>query len=252
MTTTITHTDSPRISPTSSLNGTSSIELGDEFDLPVLDLFRDIDKGIRAELFAVTLEAGSIDPSESCDWSALSDHIAAVETVLGDHAGHEDTFVEPVLREFQPNLADQIEADHHRFDGQFARLLELSATGRSSAVDDQRRIAHLLYLELSRFTSDYLHHQLVEERIVMPALEASIGFDELLGLNQAIVGSIPPDKMAVGLAFMLPAMNVDDRTEMLGGMKAGAPPEAFAGVVGLARSVLVPAEFSKVATRLGL
>ena len=37
---------------------------------------------------------------------------------------------------------------------------------------------------------------------------------------------------------MLPAMNIDDRAELLGGMQAGAPPEVFAGVWGLVGSVL--------------
>ena len=44
--------------------------------------------------------------------------------------------------------------------------------------------------------------------------------------------------MAKSLALMLPAMNIDDRTELLGGMRAGAPAEVFDGVWGLAGSVL--------------
>ena len=36
--------------------------------------------------------------------------------------------------------------------------------------------------------------------------------------------------MAKSLALMLPAMNIDDRTELLGGMQQGAPAEVFAGV----------------------
>jgi hypothetical protein len=58
--------------------------------------------------------------------------------------------------------------------------------------------------------------------------------------------------MARSLAFMLPAMNVDDRVEMLTGMRMGAPAEAFAAVTGLARSVLDPADYSSLALRLGL
>ena len=37
---------------------------------------------------------------------------------------------------------------------------------------------------------------------------------------------------------MIPAMNIDDRTELLGGMRAGAPPEVFEGIWGLTGSVL--------------
>ncbi len=58
--------------------------------------------------------------------------------------------------------------------------------------------------------------------------------------------------MATSLGIMLPAMNIDDRAEMLGGMQAGAPPEVFAGVWALAGSVLTPADYVALGTRLGI
>ena len=51
---------------------------------------------------------------------------------------------------------------------------------------------------------------------------------------------------------MIPAMNVDDRAELLGGMQAGAPPEVFAGVWSLVGSVLEPADHAALARRLDL
>jgi hypothetical protein len=86
----------------------------------------------------------------------------------------------------------------------------------------------------------------------MPALERAVGTEAVIAMNEAIVSGIPPDEMARSLAFMLPAMNVDDRAELLGGMQAGAPPEVFAGVWSLTGSVLAPADRAAVATRLGL
>ena len=64
----------------------------------------------------------------------------------------------------------------------------------------------------------------------------------------------PPnvDSLVGGLAVMFPAMNVDDRTELLGGMRATAPAEAFAGVWSLAKSVLSVDDHRAVAVRLGL
>jgi hypothetical protein len=86
----------------------------------------------------------------------------------------------------------------------------------------------------------------------MRALAAVLSVDELIGIDQAIVATIAPEDMATGLALMLPAMNVDDRVEMLGGMQQGAPPEVFAGVCALAASVLSQSEWFKTAKRLGL
>ena len=55
-------------------------------DLPItaitapitLDLYKDIHKGIRVELFSVTTEAGQIDPSEGVARAALASHVADV------------------------------------------------------------------------------------------------------------------------------------------------------------------------------
>ena len=50
---------------------------------------------------------------------------------------------------------------------------------------------------------------------------------------------------------MIPAMNVDDRAELLGAMQHDAPPEAFDAVWGLTQSVLTVADFRALAARLG-
>lgn len=84
----------------------------------------------------------------------------------------------------------------------------------------------------------------------MPALDGAVGFDACLAMHQAIIASIPPDELARSLALMLPAMNLDDRSELLGGMRAGAPAEVFAGVWGLAGSILRPEDVVALATRL--
>lgn len=73
-----------------------------------------------------------------------------------------------------------------------------------------------------------------------------------MGIHQAIISSIPPEQMAISLAIMVPAMNVEDRTELLGGMQQGAPAEVFAQVFGLVRSALTPCDADVLAKRLGM
>ena len=224
----------------------------DEFRLAAVDLYRDIHKGIRAELFAITSTAGNIDPASELDRAALADHVTSVGHVLEMHAHHEDSMIDPVLELHFPDLASQITTDHEQLEALFTSVIDLAQSVVTAPSFDHRRLTQLLYLDLARFTSKYLVHQDLEERVVMPRLEARIGVEQCGGLHGAIVGSIPPDEMARSLAFMLPAMNVDDRTEMLGGIRMAAPPEAFDAVVGLARSVLQPADFASLAGRLGV
>jgi hypothetical protein len=221
-----------------------------DFDLVAVDLYRDIHKGIRAELFDVTLAAGRIDPSCRADRAAVAGHVLSVGQVLEMHAHKEDLHVEPLLLEHAPALAETIERDHQVLDARFTFVTELAQATVDAVTADQRRLMHLLYLELSGFTSAYLAHQLVEERAVMPAIEQAVGPERALALHVAIVSSIPPEDLARSLAFMLPAMNIDDRTGMLMGMKMTAPREAFDAVTGLAKSVLDPSDFAALAARL--
>jgi hypothetical protein len=149
-------------------------------------------------------------------------------------------------------LAEQVHDDHQVFDTGFAGLVGLAQDAAEAGAADRRRLGHLLYLELSAFTSSYLTHQVLEERVIMPALEQALGVDAVIGLHVAIISSIPPDEMARSLSFMLPAMNLDDRADLLGGFRATAPPEAFADVMNLAGSVLAPADQAALENRLGL
>ena len=217
-----------------------------------LDLYKDIHKGIRAELFSVTGTAGSIDPADRAARLALAEQVAGLAHLLVTHAEHEDAAIQPVLVEQLPDLAERVELDHLTLE---ARLEDLRAWALAAADAHPRTggpACRTLYVELASFTSAYLDHQDVEERVIMPALEAAVGVEAVLAIHQAIVGSIPPEEMGAALAVMLPAMNVEDRTELLGGMRAGAPAEVFEGVWALAGSVLEAHDHAAVAARLGL
>ncbi|NNE11619.1 MAG: hypothetical protein HKN41_05160 [Ilumatobacter sp.] len=222
------------------------------YRLAAFDLYRDIHKGIRAELFAITSTAGSLDPTVRVDREAIADHVAAVGETLRRHAHHEDQFVDPVLVEHAPVLAEKVTSDHDQLERRFDGLELLAREAVDSAAVDHRRMIHLLYLELATFTSAYLTHQNIEERVIMPTLERAIGPAAVQAIDEAIVASIPPDEIARTLSFMLPAMNTVDRVEMLTGMRQSAPPEAFAAVVDLARSVLSTADVVALESRMVL
>jgi len=217
-----------------------------------VDLYRDIHKGIRAELFAVTGDAGRIDPASGAARAALAGHVRSILEVLDSHAAHEDAAIQPVLEDHAPGLARRIRADHEDFE---VRTLDLTVWAEEMVQcprAERAEAVRSLYLELAEFTGAYLAHQDVEERAVLPALERAIGVEAVLGLKMAIVSSIPPPELAASLAFMLPAMNIDNRAELIGGIRLGAPPQIFEGVWGLAGSVLTAADHAALGERLGL
>lgn len=218
--------------------------------LVTLDLYKDIHKGIRAELFGLTLQAGSLDPEDRTARQTMADRVREVAAVLESHAHHEDAVIDPALRVHLPELAERVSLDHEVLEARFARVVDLAGLAAVAPAADRRRLSHLLHLDLASFTGAYLEHQDLEERVLMPALEEAVGVPAVVGMHEAIVGSIPPDEMARSLAFMLPAMNADDQAELIGGMRMGAPPEVVEGVLALAQGVLGP-RFDVLVARLG-
>jgi hypothetical protein len=216
------------------------------------NLYRDVHKGIRAELFSVTTEAGRIDPESDADRVRLAAHVRSLVELLEGHTRHEDTMIQPALQAHLPDLAARIDADHELVSARTTGLVSIADAVVDATSQSRSRAVHNLYLELAEFTGVYLSHQDVEERNVLPALEKAIGPEAVQNLHTAIVSSIPPDEMVRSLAIMLPAMNIDNRAEMLGGMQAGAPPQIFEGIWGLANSVLNPPDVTAVARRIGL
>ena len=217
-----------------------------------LDIYRDVHKGIRAELFAVTVEAGQIDPGNDSARAEVAAHVHRVVDFLVSHAEHEDRAAQPVLEAHVPECAARIATDHATLEVRMDDLRAIGdevvwARGSAPAV-----LTHVLYRDLASFTGAYLEHQDYEERIVMPALQDAVGVPGVGAIHADILSGIPPAEMAEGLAFMLPAMNIDSRVELLGGMRENAPAPVFEGVWGLAGSVLTPSDFAALGARLGI
>lgn len=86
----------------------------------------------------------------------------------------------------------------------------------------------------------------------MPALAAAATFDELLQVQIGIRSNIPPPDMCTFMRSMLPAMNLEERTAMLGGMHANVPADVFELFWATAGEVLSPAELAAVSARVGI
>ena len=215
------------------------------------DIYRNIHKGIRNGLFSVTLAAGQVDAHDQDAVQALAERWTDLVGVLVAHAEHEDGFVQPVIERFAPTYAAEIAEAHPRLEAQMAELEVLADRASDACPEQARLLTHRLYLGLASFTSEYLQHQEFEEFEVMVMLSQHLTFDELLAIDAAIVASIEPDMMARSAALMLPAMNIDDQTELYAGARAGAPAPVFAAMLLLAQSVLEPARYDALVRRLG-
>ena len=95
-----------------------------------LDLYRDIHKAIRTELFSVTTEAASLDPSLGVARAGLARHVRDIVAFLVDHAEHEDAAIQPVLERELPDLAARVAVDHEVLEARMERPRRPGRGGR--------------------------------------------------------------------------------------------------------------------------
>ena len=120
------------------------------------NLYRDIHKGIRAELFGVTQAAGNINPEDRAARVALAARVTNLATLLEVHAEDEDRVLQPPTEMYLPDVADIIARDHARFEGRVRDFSTLADDTVRAPGPEQRARVEQLYMELASFTSVYL------------------------------------------------------------------------------------------------
>ena len=170
------------------------------------DLYRDIHKAIRTELFAVTMEAASLDPSQGLSRAALAAHVREVVAFLVDHAEHEDAAIQPVLERELPDLAARVEVDHETLEARMDDLVEMAEeAAQLDAVDAGHRI-HRVHLAFASFTGAYLEHQDVEEQAHPRGLGQDGEPPPATGMGLAVGQHGPEDQRAPALQERLPVV----------------------------------------------
>lgn len=212
------------------------------------DLYRDVHKGIRAELFAITGALGRLDRSDAERARRLEVRTRSLFLLLDAHAAHEDGVIGPELARLDPALDRRVRDEHDVLEARMA-VIEACAA-RVAAGSDEVEVRRW-YLAMASFTSDYLAHEATEELLVSPVLADGLGDGGVAALESAIVSLIQPDQFEGYLRLILPATTHAERLALVGGIRDGAPPEVFAGVLELAGQLLDGDELARLRVGLG-
>jgi hypothetical protein len=216
------------------------------------DLYREVHKGLRFALFDLTVAAGRTPCATPAGRDDVVRRTRRVIALLHAHHHHEDDFIRDLLGLHAPKLAPMIEEGHLETEQDIIEI-ELLLERLSSCADaDGVAVGLDLYRYLALFTSRYMAHMALEEGEVMRALRAAMSFDDLFAVEIQIRANVAPPLMVEFMHVMLPAMTPDERVDMLGGMKAGAPAEVFELFDAAARSILSADDYAAVATRIGV
>ena len=219
---------------------------------PRVDLYAGVHKALRAFMADTLLAVGRMDSEDPQELRDAGERVRALLDTCQSHLQHENTFVHAAMEARAPGASAAIANEHAEHERDIPRLAQ--AVDALLAAGPEWRAAHALalYRQLSLFIAHNFEHMHVEETAHNAVLWARYTDAELLQIEAQIVASIAPEKMMTFLRWMVPYMNPQERSTLLGGMQAQAPAAVFAAVVDAVRPHLRTGEWQKLAANLGL
>lgn len=213
------------------------------------DIYGPVHKGLRHAHSQMLTRLGRTDYAG--DLRQVIADLRAHLAIAAKHLGHEEAFIHAALDAAAPGslLALNQQHEQHR-----ARLTQLDVMIAALEATAAERDAHgrRLYLAFTAFVAEDLEHMRHEETEIWPRLCALFTDEQLADIEMRIIATLTPEDNITMMRMMLPAMNPAERVGLLSGMKAGAPPEAYAAVIELAARPTLPADDFAELQRLNL
>lgn len=215
-----------------------------------VDIYAGIHKAVRAYLCDTLGRVARLDLDDDRELAATVLQVRELLEFCTGHIEHEDIFVHPAMEARQPGSTAGTAADHLHHAHTVAALLQACDMLSTGAAVERLAAWQRLQHGLAQFTGDNLLHMETEETANNAVLQSCYSDDEILALHQQIVAAIPPMKMAVGMRWMLVGSSPAERTRLMAGLRADAPPPAFDAMLELARECLDSAGWNKLAASL--
>ena len=241
-------TTSPARDPSAEAAATPAMNNG----TPRYDGYHGIHKALRLYMSRTLTRIGSTDPDDPAEVDATLAQTRELLELCELHVDDENRFIHPALERARPGSAARIGQEHvHHLESirDLGDLVGLAADTRGTA-----RGAALarLYRSMALFVAENFAHMHVEETEHNAVLWAHYSDAELMEIERALVASLPPPMVVRSLHWFMPGLNAPERAAMLRGMKSGMPPEAFHGVLDIARRTLSASDHAKLVQALDM
>lgn len=217
------------------------------------DVYGPIHKGLRKAQCDLLGRLGNTDFTDEVGTTKVLSDLRALLGLAAAHVEHEDAHIHQALRSRGAVSTQRLDDQHQDHRDAFVELERLMSRIEEAPAAQRPAFGRQLYLAFAVYVSHDLEHMHEEETVTAPALWSLFSDAELMGIEMAIIGSLSPEKNMAFMRVMIPAINPEERAALLGGMKKGAPPEAFDAVIEFAaRPKLTAEEFADLARRLDL
>jgi hypothetical protein len=215
------------------------------------DPYLAIHKALRALHAQMLLRLGQMDPEDDQDTRAVISQLRQLVSVGEGHLRAENAFLHPALEIRAPGSTHRTAGDHLSHGEAFARLLAGCDEVERSSGAARAAAASALYRRFALFMAEDLVHMNAEETENNAVLWATHTDGEIQGIVARIIASVPPEKHAFLVRWMLTANTPRDRLKLLDGVKSGTPPEHLPQVLERLLAHLPGAERGKLVAALG-
>lgn len=219
---------------------------------PRRDLYADIHKALRAFMSDTLVRIGRLDVHDPADRDAGLAQLAELLDFCRDHIRHENDFVHTAIEARQPAGASRMASEHAEHLDSIDALQGEAAALQCAPIEAAPALALRLYRHLALFVAENFEHMHLEETQHNTLLWAHYSDAELDALHDRLLASIPPAGHLLVARWMLPALPPVERAGMVGGMKAGMPPEALLSVLTMVRPHLDASGWRKLALAAGV
>lgn len=206
--------------------------------------FNQIHKGLRAMLYETALAIQQADLSRAEIADPILEQVEEILLLFESHAHSEDHHFNEPLEQTNPEIAALFEKEHeedHRL-GNVLRLLLVSYRGAATAKDRLEK-GKLLFYAFNEFIAFNLYHMNKEEIDLNNTLWNRYTDEEIKGIEQSVVQSIPPEKMSRYAKWMIRGIDNNELQQWLGEVQQFAPAPVFEMLMGIAEKELQPERF---------
>ena len=194
------------------------------------NIYEVVHKALRARLAETLVAIGQMDADEDGSLCAVVGQVRTTLAMMRGHLGSENEFVHVAMEARAPGSTRRIAEEHLHHEEDIQTLDDACTALLDAAPGARAARAGRLYVMFDLFVQDNFSHMRYEEDHHNAVLWSAYTDEEILAIEQALVAAIPPEKKALFLLSMVPAVPTRDRARLLGGLRASAPPEAYAGL----------------------
>jgi len=216
------------------------------------DLYGMVHKGLRAQLLEAAADVAEANWRRAEEAAGLCARLRRLAAFLAEHAEHEDAEVMPLVAQADANVARELAREHEGVEASLRELLARVEELERAPLGEREELGRGLRECMARMLTQQFLHMQREETQANAALWSRFTDEELEGVHQRILATIPPARTAEWFEILLPAMEELERVGFVADLHSKLPAEVFDALFALARVRLGEPAWRQICARAAI